>query len=117
MHGVRVALLEQPAAATGLPRERVFVSERGSNEEYQPKMSDSLRAHQARGVTAGAFAGPVCQQPVRFTLGEKVYRLVGPTPPTEANSSPVCPSGPRQTKGFWFCDLRPVENGDQAGRS
>ena len=39
MHGVRVELLEQQAAATGLPVEKVFVSQRSSNEEYQQKMS------------------------------------------------------------------------------
>jgi uncharacterized protein (TIGR00290 family) len=55
MHGVRVELLEQQAAATGLPLEKVFVSERGANEEYQQKMSGCLRAHQSRGVTACAF--------------------------------------------------------------
>ena len=55
MHGVRVELLEQQAAAIGLPLEKVFVSQRSSNEEYQQKMSICLRAHQARGVTACAF--------------------------------------------------------------
>ena len=199
MHGVRVELLEQQAAAIGLPLEKVFVSQRSSNEEYQQKMSICLRAHQARGVTACAFgdifledlkrwreenlakvgmrgifplwkndtrelireffalgfgtviccvndaylgedavgrnidanfiaslpaevdpcgengefhsfafAGPVFKQPVRFAVGEKVYRPVEMTHPTDANSSYVCPSSPRRTKGFWFCDLLPV---------
>jgi uncharacterized protein (TIGR00290 family) len=198
MHGVRVELLEQQATATGLPLEKVFVSQRGSNEEYQQKMSGCLRAHQARGVTACAFgdifledlrqwreanlaqvgmrgifplwkvdtrelireffalnfgaviccvndawlgedavgrcidpafiaslpaevdpcgengefhsfafAGPVFRQPVKFAIGEKVWRPVGPALPAGAHSSYVCPSGPRLTKGFWFCDLRP----------
>jgi uncharacterized protein (TIGR00290 family) len=198
MHGVRVELLEQQAAAIGLPLVKVFVSQRSSNEEYQQKMSACLLAHQARGVTACAFgdifledlkrwreenlaqvgmrgifplwkndtrqlireflalgfgtviccvndaylgedavgrnldanfiaslpaevdpcgengefhsfafAGPVFQQPVRFTLGEKVYRPVEITHPAAAPSSYVCPSSPRPTKGFWFCDLLP----------
>jgi diphthamide synthase (EF-2-diphthine--ammonia ligase) len=55
-----------------------------------------------------AFAGPIFKQPVRFTIGEKVYRPVEQTHPTDTNSSYVCPSGPRRTKGFWFCDLLPV---------
>ena len=42
MHGVRVELLEQQAAAIGLPLEKVFVSQRSSNEEYQQKMSACL---------------------------------------------------------------------------
>ena len=42
MHGVRLELLEQQAAAIGLPLEKVFVSQRSSNEEYQQKMSACL---------------------------------------------------------------------------
>jgi len=198
MHGVRVDLLEQQAAATGLPLEKVFVSQRSSNEEYERKMSACLLAYKARGVTACAFgdifledlrhwreanlaraglrgifplwkidtrelirefftlgfgtitccvndaylgedavgrcidpefiaslpapvdpcgengefhsfafAGPVFRQPVKFKIGEKVYRPVGPVAPADASASYVCPSGPRATKGFWFCDLLP----------
>ena len=55
MHGVRVELGEQQARAIGLPLENVFLSERSSNEEYQQKMSASMLAHKARGVTAVAF--------------------------------------------------------------
>ena len=55
MHGVRLELLDAQAAAIGLPLEKIFVSQRGSNEEYQRKMGACLRAHQARGVTACAF--------------------------------------------------------------
>jgi hypothetical protein len=47
--------------------------------------------------------------PVKFALGEKVYRPVGPPAPADANAAYVCPSGPHNTKGFWFCDLLPVE--------
>lgn len=198
MHGVRLELLDAQAAAIGLPLEKIFVSQRSSNEEYQQKMSACLLAHQARGVTACAFgdifledlkkwrdenlakvgmrgiypiwkidsreliheffalgfgtviccandaylgedavgrkideefirtlppevdvcgengefhsfafAGPVFKQPVKFKVGEKVYRPVEITHPSDATSSYVCPSGPRRTKGFWFCDLLP----------
>jgi uncharacterized protein (TIGR00290 family) len=55
MHGVRLELLDAQARAIGLPLEKIFVSQRGSNEEYQRKMSACLLAHQARGVTACAF--------------------------------------------------------------
>ena len=55
MHGVRLELLAAQAAAIGLPLEKIFVSQRSSNEEYQQKMSACLRTHQARGVTACAF--------------------------------------------------------------
>lgn len=198
MHGVRLELLEQQAAAIGLPLEIVFVSQRSSNEEYQRKMSACLLAYKSRGVTACAFgdifledlrrwreenlakvglrgifpiwkidsrelirefialgfgsviccandaylgkdavgrnidadfiaalpsevdacgengefhsfafAGPVFKQPVKFTVGEKVYRPVEVTHRGDSNSSYVCPSSPRLTRGFWFCDLLP----------
>jgi uncharacterized protein (TIGR00290 family) len=199
MHGVRVELLEQQAAAIGLPLDKVFVSQRSSNDEYQQKMSACLLAHKALGATSCAFgdifledlkrwreenlakvglrgifplwkndtrelireffalgfstviccvndaylgedavgrkidenfiaslpaevdpcgengefhsfayAGPIFKQPVQFAVGEKVYRPVEQTHPTDANSSYVCPPSPRRTKGFWFCDLLPV---------
>jgi uncharacterized protein (TIGR00290 family) len=200
MHGTRVELLDRQAASIGLPLEKIFVSQRSSNEEYQQKMSACLLAHQARGVigcafgdifledlkrwrednlagigmrgifpiwkedTNGlmreffrlgfgtiiccvndayldetavgrqideefirilppnvdpcgengefhsfAFAGPVFKEPVKFKVGEKVYRPVEVTHPVDANSAYVCPTtGPRATKGFWFCDLLPA---------
>ncbi len=162
MHGVRLELLEQQAEAIGLPLEKVFVSQRSSNEEYQQKMSACLLAHKVRGVTACAFgeffalgfgsvicctndaylgedavgrnidagfiaalppevdpcgengefhsfafAGPIFKQPVKFKVGEKVYRPVEVTHPSDSSSSYVCPAGPHLTKGFWFCDLLP----------
>ena len=206
MHGVRLELLERQADAIGLPLEKVFVSRRSSNEEYQEKMSATLLAHKAQGVTACvfgdifledlklwreqnlalvgmrgifpiwkidsralidefialgfgsviccvndayldenavgrnidrafidslpagvdpcgengefhsfAFAGPVFKKPVRFTVGEKVYRSLEVTHPTDSDSSDpspsdVCPPGARPTKGFWFCDLLPLED-------
>jgi uncharacterized protein (TIGR00290 family) len=55
MHGVRLELLDAQAAAIGLPLEKVFVSERSSNEEYEEKMAACLQAHKARGVSGCAF--------------------------------------------------------------
>ena len=50
-----------------------------------------------------AFAGPIFKEPVQFKRGEKVYRPVDLTHPTDSGSSYVCPtSGPTKTKGFWF---------------
>ncbi len=48
------------------------------------------------------YAGPIFQQPVAFTLGEKVYKPLQMTTTNE-----VCPSSV-QTRGFWFCDLIPL---------
>jgi uncharacterized protein (TIGR00290 family) len=55
MHGVRLELVEQQARAIGLPLEKVFVSQRGSNEEYQEKMRERMLACKAQGVTRVAF--------------------------------------------------------------
>jgi uncharacterized protein (TIGR00290 family) len=55
MHGVRVELLEQQARAIGLPLEKMFVSHRGSNDEYAEKMKGHLLAYKAQGVTRFAF--------------------------------------------------------------
>ena len=200
MHGVRVELLDLQAAAIGLPLEKVFVSERSSNVEYEQRMSQCLLAHKSNGVVACAFgdifledlrtwreanlasigmkgvfpiwktdthdligeffdlkfgtviccvndaylgedavgrlidqefiaslppevdpcgengefhsfafAGPVFKDPIPFTVGEKVYRPLEVTPLDDASSSYVAPPGVRPTKGFWFCDLLPIE--------
>ena len=200
MHGVRLELLDEQARAIGLPVEKMFVSQRSSNDEYLEKLTAHLLAHKARGVTgfvfgdifledlkrwreenlarvglrgifpiwkmdsrelirefialgfgsviccvndaylnesalgrkidaafieslpadvdpcgengefhSFAFAGPIFKQPLKITIGEKVYRPVGETHPSTAASSVVCPTpGTRQTKGFWFCDLLPA---------
>jgi uncharacterized protein (TIGR00290 family) len=55
MHGVRLELLDQQAASIGLPLEKVFLSQRSSNQEYEEKMSVCLLAHKAHGVTGCAF--------------------------------------------------------------
>ncbi len=55
MHGVRIELAAQQARAIGLPLELIFLSRRSSNEEYQRKMSESLLAYKARGVTSMVF--------------------------------------------------------------
>jgi len=199
MHGVRLELLEAQAAAIGLPLEKIFVSQRSSNDEYQQKMSACLTAYKAQGVTACAFgdifledlkqwrdgnlakvglrgiypiwkidsrelireffalgfgtviccvndayldedavgrnideefigalpdnvdpcgengefhsfafAGPIFRRAIEFKVGEKVYRPVEVTHPTTPTSGYNCAPGPRQTKGFWFCDLLPA---------
>src|SRR5438309_10267020 len=55
MHGVRLELREAQARAIGLPLEKVFMSRRSSNGEYEQKMSACLLAYQARGVTGCVF--------------------------------------------------------------
>jgi uncharacterized protein (TIGR00290 family) len=55
MHGVRIELLEQQARAIGLPLQKMFVSQRGSNEEYAERMKEHLLAYKAQGITRFAF--------------------------------------------------------------
>jgi len=55
MHGVRLELLDAQAAAVGLPLEKVFVSQRSSNEEYEQRMGQRMRALGAQGVTGCVF--------------------------------------------------------------
>lgn len=55
MHGVRIDLLERQAVSIGLPLEKVFITARGTNEEYEAKMRDVLERYRAHGVTSVAF--------------------------------------------------------------
>lgn len=55
MHGVSLALSELQAQSIGLPLDKVFVSERSSNEEYTRKMGERMLAYKEQGVTAVAF--------------------------------------------------------------
>ena len=74
MHGVRLELLDAQAAAIGLPLEKIFVSQRSSNEEYQQKMSACLAAHRARGVTACAF-GDIFLEDLKRWRDENLARV------------------------------------------
>jgi uncharacterized protein (TIGR00290 family) len=55
MHGVSLALSELQARSIGLPLDKVFVSERSSNEEYTRKMAERMLAYKERGVSTVAF--------------------------------------------------------------
>lgn len=55
MHGVRIALVEQQAAAIGLPLEKVYIPMESSNESYETAMRDALVRHKAENVTGVAF--------------------------------------------------------------
>ena len=59
MHGVRVELLDAQAREIGLPLEKMFVSERSSNEEYAERMREILLRYKARGVEHVVF-GDIC---------------------------------------------------------
>jgi uncharacterized protein (TIGR00290 family) len=50
IHGVRRVLLEEQAAALGLPLRTVELSASSSNEEYQARMAEALAAFRDRGI-------------------------------------------------------------------
>ncbi len=50
MHGVREELLDEQARQIGLPLEKMFVSQRSTNEEYADKMRAILLRYKALGV-------------------------------------------------------------------
>ena len=51
------------------------------------------------------FDGPLFREPVRFTIGEKVFRTYAPTPVDDDNCFTAQPT-PFDT-GFWYLDLLP----------
>ena len=55
MHGVRRRLLEKQAESIGLPLEKVIISKKSSNEEYEEKTKAVLLKHKDDGVVSVAF--------------------------------------------------------------
>jgi uncharacterized protein (TIGR00290 family) len=53
-----------------------------------------------------AYAGPIFKEPLRFRVGESVYRPLENAHLRGAHPTPIpMPASGRETKGFWFCDL------------
>lgn len=55
MHGVRCSLLQRQAEALNLQLEKVFISQRASNEEYENRMKETFLRHRKDGITKVAF--------------------------------------------------------------
>jgi uncharacterized protein (TIGR00290 family) len=55
MHGVRLELLERQAQAVGLPLQKMFVSQRSSNQEYLQNLTRHLLAYKAQGISSFVF--------------------------------------------------------------
>ena len=55
MHGVRVALLEQQAAALALPLRLVYIPPNATNEVYESRMAEALGDFQRQGISEVAF--------------------------------------------------------------
>lgn len=74
MHGVRRILLQEQAAALGLPLVEIVISQQASNEEYEAKMHAALTAAQAQGVTAVAF-GDIFLEDLRQYRQDNLARI------------------------------------------
>jgi uncharacterized protein (TIGR00290 family) len=55
MHGVRRELLEKQAESIGFPLEKVIISKKSNNEEYEEKIKEILLRYKNEGVSAVAF--------------------------------------------------------------
>jgi uncharacterized protein (TIGR00290 family) len=55
MHGVRRVLLEQQAAALGLPLHEIFITKDATNQEYEARMAEAFAGYRARGIDAVVF--------------------------------------------------------------
>jgi uncharacterized protein (TIGR00290 family) len=74
MHGVRLELVQAQARAVGLPLDVVSVSQGGSNDEYEHKMSTCLLTHKERGVTSVAF-GDIFLEDLRRWREQNLARI------------------------------------------
>jgi uncharacterized protein (TIGR00290 family) len=50
-----------------------------------------------------AFEGPLFSKPIRFKTGEKIYK------PVEVRATDIYSLPASKTKGFWYCDLVPLQ--------
>ncbi|MBN1527152.1 MAG: diphthine--ammonia ligase [Candidatus Omnitrophica bacterium] len=74
MHGVRRELVEAQAAALGLPLEKIFISQKSSDSEYDMKMRRFLETKAARGIRHVAF-GDIFLEDLKKYRMEKLSRV------------------------------------------
>lgn len=74
MHGVRLELSELQAQSIGLPLDKVFVSERSSNEEYSLKMAERMLSYKEQGVITVAF-GDIFLEDLRAWREENLAQI------------------------------------------
>jgi len=75
MHGVRVSLLEQQAAALNLPLKKVFITKNANNTEYESAMKNVCEEIKKEGVTTIAFGDIFLEDLKQYR--EKNLALVG----------------------------------------
>jgi len=74
MHGVRRSLLEQQAASLGLPVEKIYISQKSSNEEYEEKMKEKLLYYKNLGV-GSVLIGDIFLEDLRRYREEKLAEI------------------------------------------
>jgi uncharacterized protein (TIGR00290 family) len=52
MHGVRNVLLQQQADSLGVPVEKIYITKKATDEEYESKMRDTLMQYKGRGISS-----------------------------------------------------------------
>ncbi len=75
MHGVKTELLEQQANSIGIPLEKVFISKKSSNEEYEEKMRETLLGFKEQGVASVLFGDILLDDVKKYR--EKKLSLIG----------------------------------------
>ncbi|OGL38976.1 MAG: ATP-binding protein [Candidatus Schekmanbacteria bacterium RIFCSPHIGHO2_02_FULL_38_11] len=74
MHGVRRILLEEQAESLGFPLEKIFISEKSSNEEYEAKMKEKLVSYKDRGILSVVF-GDIFLEDLRKYREENLAKI------------------------------------------
>ncbi len=74
MHGVRVELLDQQAAALGIPLDKVAIPATCSNECYETRMRAALARHRDAGVRA-VICGDLFLQDIRRYREERLFTI------------------------------------------
>ncbi|MGB7291192.1 MAG: diphthine--ammonia ligase [Thermodesulfobacteriota bacterium] len=75
MHGIRRILLEQQADSIGIPLEKIFISHKASNEEYESRFSEVVLEYKKMGISSVAF-GDIFLEDIR-TYREDLLRAIG----------------------------------------
>lgn len=74
MHGVRRSLLEEQAAALGLPVEKIYITRKASNEEYEAKMKETLLHYKKLGVLS-VLIGDIFLEDLRRYREQKLSEI------------------------------------------
>lgn len=52
MHGVRRSLLEEQSRSLNIPVEKIYISQKSSNEEYETKLKEKLLLYRRKGISS-----------------------------------------------------------------